>query len=176
MQGLEHIQETTLSDNGLYEVIEGEPTEVSEDEVVRLNGELVAERERSLRLLAEFDNYRRRTTQERAFAEEAGKREILLALLEVMDDFDRALLHVGTAPDAVAKGLKLIRQRFSDVLHANGVAPFDSEGHPFDPTIHEAMAMIDSDGGESGTVYAEARRGYFMNGRLLRPALVAVLK
>jgi hypothetical protein len=73
MQGLEHIQETTLSDNGLYDVIEGVPTEVSEDEVVRLEGELATERERSLRLLVEFDNYRRRTNEERAFAEEAGK-------------------------------------------------------------------------------------------------------
>jgi molecular chaperone GrpE len=176
MQRSEHIQETTLSDNGLYEVIGGEPTEVSEDEVGRLKGEFATERDRSLRLLAEFDNYRRRTNEERAFAEEAGKREILLALLHVMDDFDRALLHVGTAPDAVADGLKLIRQRLSDVLHSNGVTPFDSEGQTFDPTIHEAMTMIDSDGGEPGTVYAEARRGYFMNGRLLRPALVAVLK
>ena len=93
-----------------------------------------------------------------------------------MDDFDRAILHVGTAPDAVADGLKLIRQRLSDVLHANGVTPFDSEGQTFDPTIHEAMTMIDSDGGESGTVYSEARRGYLMNGKLLRAALVAVLK
>lgn len=176
MQRLEHIQETALSDNSLYEVIEGEPSEVSEVEFVRLKGDLATERDRSLRLLAEFDNYRRRTNEERAFAEEAGKREILLALLDVMDDFDRALLHVGTAPDAVADGLKLIRQRLSDVLHSNGVTPFDSEGETFDPTIHEAMTMIDSDGGESGTVYAEARRGYFMNGKLLRPALVAVLK
>jgi molecular chaperone GrpE len=175
MQALKHIQETTFSDNRLYQVIEGEPTEVWEDEVVRLKDELATERERSLRLLAEFDNYRRRTNEERGFAEDASKREILLALLDVMDDFDRALLHVGTAPDAVADGLKLIRQRLSNVLHSNGVTPFDSEGQTFDPTIHEAMTMIDSDGGESGTVYAEARRGYFMNGRLLRPALVAVL-
>ena len=176
MQGLEHIQETTLTHNDLYEVIEEEPTEVSEDEVVRLKNELATEREQSLRLLAEFDNYRRRTNEERAFAEEAGKREIFLALLDVMDDFDRALLHVGTAPDAVADGLKLICQRLSEVMQSNAVTPFDSEGQPFDPTVHDAMTMIDSDGGESGTVYAEARRGYFMNGRLLRPALVAVLK
>ena len=93
----------------------------SEDEVVRLKDELATERDRSLRLLAEFDNYRRRTNEERASAEETGKREILLALLDVMDDFDRALLHVGTAPDAVADGLKLIRQRLSDMLHSNGV-------------------------------------------------------
>ena len=176
MQGLKHAQEKPLPDEGLRDVIEKEPTEVSEDELVRLQDELAAEREQGLRLLAEFDNYRRRTNEERAFAEEDGKREVLLALLDVMDDFDRALLHVGTAPNAVADGLRLIRQRFSDVLLANGVTPFDSEGQPFDPTIHEAMTMIDTDDGESGTVYSEARRGYLMNGKLLRAALVAVLK
>ena len=176
MQSLEHIYETTLSDDGLYEVTEVECQDSMEDEAVRLNEELASERERSVRLLAEFDNYRRRTRQEHALAEQNGKREVLLALLDVMDDCDRALLHVGEAPDAVANGLRLIHQRFSDVLHANAVTPFDSEGKPFDPTIHEAMTMISSDGEESGTVYTEHRRGYFINGELFRPARVGVLK
>ena len=176
MQSLKHIQETRLSDNGLCEVSEVERQDPLEPEAVRLKEELANERERGLRLLAEFDNYRRRTRQEQALTEQNGKREVLLALLEVMDDFDRALLHVGEAPDAVADGFRLIRQRLSDVLHANGVTPFDSEGEPFDPTVHEAMTVIDSDGEESGTVYTEHRRGYFINGELLRPARVAVLK
>ena len=176
MQTLAHIQETKLSDNGLYEVAEVERQGSLEPEAVRLKEELANERERGLRLLAEFENYRRRTRQEQALAEQNGKREVLLALLDVMDDFDRALLHVGEAPDAVADGLRLIRQRFSDVLQSNGVRPFDSEGEPFDPTVHEAMTVIDSDGEESGTVYSEHRRGYFIKGELLRPARVAVLK
>jgi molecular chaperone GrpE len=176
MQNLAHIQETELADNGLYEVVEGERTGESDPEIVRLMEELETERERGLRMLAEFDNYRRRTRQEQALAEQNGKREVLLSLLDVMDDFDRALLHLGEAPDAVSDGLRLIRQRFSDVLHSNGVRPFDSEGKPFDPTVHEAMTVIDSDGEESGTVYTEHRRGYFINGELLRPARVAVLK
>jgi molecular chaperone GrpE len=176
MLNLAHIQETELADNGLYEVIEGESTGELDPEIVRLTEELDTERESGLRMLAEFDNYRRRTRQEQALAEQNGKREVLLALLDVMDDFDRALLHVGLAPDPVADGLRLIRQRFSDVLHSNNVIPFDSEGEPFDPTVHEAMTVIDSDGEESGTVYTEHRRGYFINGELLRPARVAVLK
>jgi len=177
MQNLVHIKETALTDNGLYEIIEGESTDELDPEIVRLMEELDTERERGLRMLAEFDNYRRRTRQQQALAEQNGKREVLLALLDVMDDFDRALLHLGEAPDAVADGLRLIRQRFSDVLHSNGVSPFDSEGKPFDPTVHEAMTVIDSDGEEeSGTVYTEHRRGYFINGELLRPARVAVLK
>jgi molecular chaperone GrpE len=176
MDSFQQIQETTLSDNGLYEVIEVERHEVLEPEAVRLKEELASERERGLRMLAEFDNYRRRTRQEHALAEQNGKREVLLALLDVMDDFDRALLHVSDARDEVANGVRLIRQRFSDVLHSNGVTAFDSEGTPFDPTVHEAFTMIDGDGDGSGTVYAEERRGYFMNGELLRPARVAVLK
>ena len=177
MQNLVHMKETALTDNGLYEIIEGESTDELDPEIVRLMEELDTERERGLRMLAEFDNYRRRTRQQQALAEQTGKREVLLALLDVMDDFDRALLRLGEAPDAVADGLRLIRQRFSDVLHSNGVSPFDSEGKPFDPTVHEAMTVIDSDGEEeSGTVYTEHRRGYFINGELLRPARVAVLK
>ena len=113
------------------------------------------------------------TSEHRYFRHEY---EVLLALLDLMDDFDRALLHVGEAPDALVNGLRLIRQRFSDVLQANAVTPFDSEGEPFDPTVHEAMTVIDSDGEESGMVYTEHRRGYFINGELLRRALVAVLK
>ena len=176
MQNLADLQETELADNGLYEVIEGESTGELDPEIVRLKEELVTERERGLRMLAEFDNYRRRTRQAQAVAEQNGKREVLLALLDVMDDFDRALLHLGEAPDAVSDGLRLIRQRFSDALDSNGVTSFDSEGEPFDPTVHEAMTVINSDGEESGTVYTEHRRGYFMNGELLRPARVAVLK
>lgn len=176
MNNLEQIKETTLSDNGLYEVVEDGHPEVWEAEVERLTEELAAERERGVRLLAEFDNYRRRTNRERVLAEQGGKREVLLVLLDVMDDFDRALLYVGERSDAVADGLRLIHQRLNDVLRSNGVTPFDSEGKPFDPTVHEAIAMIDSDGDESGTVYTEDRRGYFMVGELLRPARVTVLK
>ncbi|HKO95668.1 MAG TPA: nucleotide exchange factor GrpE [Pyrinomonadaceae bacterium] len=176
MQNVAHIQETELSENELYEVIDEERTGAADPEIIRLREELDTERERGIRLLAEFDNYRRRTRQEQALAGQNGKREVLLALLEVLDDFDRALLHIGEAPSAVAEGLRLIRQRFGDVLHSNGVTPFDSEGKPFDPTVHEAITVIDSDGEASGTVYTEHRRGYLINGALLRPARVAVLK
>jgi molecular chaperone GrpE len=176
MRNLAQIQETDLADNGLYEVREGKSSGELNSDIVRLKEELDSERERGLRLLAEFENYRRRTRQEQALAARNGKREVLLALLDVMDDFDRALLHVGEAPHAVADGLRLIRQRFADVLQSNGVTPFNSEGKPFDPTVHEAMTVIDSDGEESGTVYTENRRGYLINNELLRPARVAVLK
>ncbi len=176
MEGLEFAQDTTLSDNGIYEVSEAEEPTSGDPNIARLQEDQTTERERHLRLLAEFDNYRRRTKQERALAQETGKREVLLALLDVKDDVDRALLHIRETSDAVADGLRLIQQRFNNLLEAHGVRAFESEGEVFDPEIHEAMTMIDGDGEQSGTVYSEHRRGYFMNGKLLRPARVAVLK
>ena len=120
MESLEFVQETTLSNNDVYEVMEPE-RHASVDRIVRLEANLTDERERHLRLLAEFDNYRRRTKEERALAEETGKREVVLALLDVMDDFDRALLHIGERTDAVADGLRLIHQRLKNVLETHGV-------------------------------------------------------
>lgn len=176
MESLKFAQDTTLSDNGIYEVSEAEGPTSGDPNTARLQEDLTTERERHLRLLAEFDNYRRRTKQERALAEETGKREVLLALLDVKDDVDRALLHIRETSDAVADGLRLIQQRFNNLLEAHGVTAFESEGEVFDPEIHEAMTMIDGDGEQSGTVYSEHLRGYLMNGKLLRPARVAVLK
>ena len=176
MESSGQVRKTILDDDDTYRVIE-ENSEAVDQEIARLEEQLSEEREQRLRTLAEFDNYRRRTRQELASAQQTGKREVLLAFLNVMDDFDRALLHLGDASDAVVEGLRLIRQRFNDVLLSNGVTAFDSEGQPFDPMIHEALSVIDADDrGESGTVYAEERRGYLMNGELLRPARVVVLR
>ncbi len=172
----EHKIATADAGNGQYAVEDAESSELLELEVERLRDELAAERENGLRTLADFDNYRRRVRRERADAEQAGKRDILLALLDVMDDFDRALEHVGEASDAVADGLRLIHQRLSRVLESNGVTPFQSVGELFDPTVHEAMSVVESDEYESDTVYEEDRRGYLWNGELLRPARVIVVR
>lgn len=147
-----------------------------EDEIARLEREVAHERERHLRTAAEFDNYRRRARREISEAGQEGRRELLLSLLEVMDDFDRAEEHLEEANDAVAEGLRLIRQRLSNLLESYGVTPFKSVGEKFDPEIHEGMSMVDGDGREPGTVYQEYLRGYLWNGRLLRPARVTVVR
>ena len=176
MKSGEHKIATADTGNGHYSVEDVEGSELLELEVERLQEELAAERERGLRTLADFDNYRRRVRRDRADAEQAGKRDIILALLDVMDDFDRALAHVSDAPDAVADGLRLIHQRLSRVLDSNGVTPFQSVGEQFDPTVHEAISVVESDGHESDTVYEEERRGYLWKGELLRPARVIVVR
>jgi molecular chaperone GrpE len=145
-------------------------------EVERLQEELEAERERSLRILAEFDNYRRRVRREQAEAERAGKHEVILEILNVMDDFDRALAHADGTSDAVADGVRLIHQRLVWLLESNGVEPFVSKGRQFDPAVHEALAVAVSDEYESGTVLEEECRGYLWDGELLRPARVLVVR
>ncbi len=147
-----------------------------EDEIARLEREAARERERHLRTVAEFDNYRRRTRREISEAGQEGRRELLLSLLEVMDDFDRAEEHLDEASDAVAEGLRLIRQRLSNLLESHGVTPFRSVGEKFDPEVHEGMSLVDCDGREPGTVHQEYLRGYLCNGRLLRPARVTVVR
>jgi molecular chaperone GrpE len=176
MESLGQAQETILAEDNTYHVTKESPL-VVDQQLAQLEAQLAEERELRLRTLADFDNYRRRTRQELAVAQQTGKREVLLAFLDATDDLDRALLHLGEASDAIVEGLQLIRRRFNEVLFSNGVTAFDSEGQPFDPMFHEAISVIDTDDGrESGTVYAEERRGYLMDGELLRPARVVVLR
>ena len=140
----------------------------------RLKEELRREHEIYLRNLADFENYRRRVERERASIAQAGKREMALSLLDVLDDFERALEHVDEAPASVSAGLIAIHRRLAGVLEAQGAIPFESVGQPFDPALHEAVGSVKSDEQESGVVLDELRRGYRWGEELLQPARVRV--
>ena len=139
-----------------------------------LRAELQEEHDRYLRTRADFENYRRRVERDRDVAARQGKRELLLALVDLADGFDRALVHVDESPESVAAGLHGMRRRLSSLLEAEGVKAFESVGQPFDPTRHEAMATVRDGGDEPGTVVDEAGRGYVWKDELLRPARVRV--
>ena len=145
-------------------------------EVKSLLDELERERDLRIRALADFDNYRKRVERERASAALSGKRAVILSLLELMDDFDRALEHAGQSPDAVVAGLRAIRKRMADVIKAQGVTPIETVGRVFDPTLHEAVEVIEAGNGKPGMVLDEVSPGYFWNGQVLRPARVHVAK
>jgi molecular chaperone GrpE len=140
---------------------------------LRLRAELQQEQDRHLRTRADFENYRRRVERDRDVAARHAKRELLLALLELADGFDRALAHVDESPGSVAAGLHGMLRRLAGLLEAEGVRSFESVGQPFDPTRHEATATV-RDAGAPGTVVDEAGRGYLWNDDLLRPARVRV--
>lgn len=145
-------------------------------EVKSLLDELERERALRIRALADFDNYRKRIERERASAALSGKRVVILSLLDVMDDFDRALEHAGQSPDAVVAGLRAIHKRMEDLIKAEGVTPIETVGRVFDPTLHEAVGVIEAGDGKPGTVLDEVSPGYFWNGEVLRPARVNVAK
>ena len=145
-------------------------------EIARLKSELHEEQQRALRALADFENYRRRVERERAGAAEQEKRKLLLALLELADDFERALVHVNDSPESVAAGLYALQRRLLQVLEAQGVKSYESVGHSFDPAVHEALGTVHSDRQAPGTVLDELSRGYHWRDEVLRPARVRVVE
>ena len=145
-------------------------------ENAQLKDELRREHEIYLRNLADFDNYRRRIERERANTAQAGKRQMVLSLLEVLDDFERALAHIDESPASVSAGLGAIHRRLAGLLAAQGVTPFESVSQPFDPALHEAVGSVESDAQAPGTVLDELSRGYRWGQELLRPARVRVAR
>jgi molecular chaperone GrpE len=145
-------------------------------ELDELRTALEAEREAHRRTAADFANFRRRTTEERERDAGAAASDLLLRLLGVIDDLDRAF---PEAPVEILNhpwyaGLTVIRRNLDALLEREGVTPVEALGRPFDPREHEAIARVDAPGVPADEVVAEHRRGYRLRSRLLRPALVSV--
>lgn len=145
-------------------------------EIERLKEELHGEHERYLRLLADFDNYRRRSERERSTAARSGKREIILAFLDVLDGYDRALQHMDDAPASIAEGVEALHRKFLGLLQAQGVTPMLALGEVFNPELHDAIGLMESEELEPGTVAEEVQRGYRWGDEVLRPARVRVVQ
>ena len=150
------------------------PAGAEDTEHERLKAELRREHDLYLRTLADFDNYRRRVERERAVSAQAGKRELILPLLEVLADFDRAFEHLGDVPEWMSSGFVAIYKRLTGILQAQGIVPYESLGDTFDPVRHEAVGMTEGQDVEPGTVVAELSRGYRWGDEVLRPARVRV--
>jgi molecular chaperone GrpE len=129
--------------------------------------------DRHLRLLAEFENFRRRAAREHEAARREGRRSALLPLLAVLDTFERAL-GAGSTDRDFYEGVAATHRLFLDALREAGAAPIESVGRPFDPNVHEAVATAPADGVPPGTVAREVRRGWRLGNELLRPAQVVV--
>jgi molecular chaperone GrpE len=147
---------------------------VAQAEIERLKQALSRKHDMHLRALADFDNYRKRVQRDQESAAQAGKRQLVLALLDVMDDFERALAYANTAPASILRGARVIQQRLTDLLQAQGVVPYTSTGRPFDPALHEAVDVINTDRATPGVVLNELSHGYRWGDEVLRPARVRV--
>jgi len=143
--------------------------------VQALQGERDALQDRLLRMAAEFDNYRKRIDRERREQSDAAAEGVLLDLLPIVDDLERAL-QTPAAGDAQAyrAGVELIHRQMLDVLRRRGVTPIETAGVDFDPRLHQAVTQEQSDAHREGEIIEEFRRGYMLGDRLLRPAMVKV--
>ena len=130
-------------------------------------------KDRYMRTLADFENYRKRADREKSDFYKYALQGVLKELLPILDNFDRALEHAEEGDD-FHKGVLLIYKQLLDVLRKNGVKPIDEAGVKFDPNIHEGVIREDDASVPSQTVTAVLQKGYFLHDRLLRPAMVKV--
>jgi molecular chaperone GrpE len=130
-------------------------------------------RDRYLRTLADFENFRKRAEREKADFQRYALVGLVRDLLPVIDNFDRALEHAEEG-DEFHKGVALIYKQLFDVLQRHGLKPISESGVRFDPNIHEAVVREEDPSVPSHTVVAILQKGYFLHDRLLRPAMVKV--
>lgn len=146
-----------------------------EAELLKAREERDAAVDRLARMQAEFDNARRRSLREQQEYREYALSEAIRLLLPILDSFDRALASQAVAAD-FRSGMELIDRQLHDTLTKLGVTEVPAEGEPFDPNVHEAIEMVETDAAPDQHVFQELQRGYKLKGRLLRPAMVRVAR
>ncbi len=188
----EHTNETAMSnneelDNNQEQVnVEGENTSAesqentteSVNEAVRdFEAELKEKDDKYLRLYAEFENYKRRTSAERIELFKTAGQEIMLAMIPVLDDFERALKAMETATDinSVKEGIELVSHKFKNTLVSKGLKPMESVGQPFNADLHEAITNIPAPTEDmKDKVIDEVEKGYYLGEKVIRYAKVIV--
>lgn len=144
--------------------------ETERDQLAKEKNEL---QELLLRRQAEFENFRRRVDREKTELFEYASMDAVKTLLPILDDFERAL-KVESADKEYVRGMELIYQRLYDVLKKLGLEPVATKDVLFDPHLHHAVDMVESEDQPDNTILDEYQRGYYFKGRLLRPAMVKV--
>jgi len=142
-------------------------------EIATLRQEIADLRDRSLRTLADFDNFRKRTERERQEIRRYALLEPLREFLPIADNLERALSAGGSAED-LKRGVELILRQMQELLRRFGVREVPADGEAFNPMVHEAVARVESDQVTAPTVTETLSRGYMLHDRLLRPAMVKV--
>lgn len=175
------------SENDMIDETELENTETSVSENIK---DITAEKEnlqrkyddlyeRFVRLAADFDNFKKRTSKEKSDVQNYGNEELIKGLLDVIDNLERALDHAKKSKDskALIDGVQLVYDQFMGCLERFNVKLVESgEGVEFNPKFHEAIERVDSTEHESGIIISEMVKGYTLNNRLIRPSMVSVSK
>jgi molecular chaperone GrpE len=140
--------------------------------------EIKEHHDRLLRLAADFENYKKRTTKEKEEWTKFANEDLIRAILPFIDNLERAVNHAQKVSDTgvLIEGVRLTLQQLLQALNKFGLSTFESVGKPFDPTVHQAMLVVETDQHEPNRVVEEFQKGYLLKDRLLRPATVSVSK
>lgn len=152
---------------------------ITDEELKGLQGEILEYKDKYLRLLADADNTRKRLQKEREEINRYAVESIVTDLLSPLDNMENALKFAQEMSDEVrnwAFGFQMIAEQFKDILAQKGVVPFKSMEELFNPDLHEAIEMVESDTHPEGIVIEECIKGYKMGERVIRPARVKVSK
>ncbi|MCL2209013.1 MAG: nucleotide exchange factor GrpE [Treponema sp.] len=153
-----------------------EPT--AEEKIAKLEAHLAEVRDQLLRKAADFENFRKRMNQEKQSSIEYANQSLLLDIIPVIDDFERAIVAAESSADTAAflDGIKMIEKRLSSQLETKwGLKRFNSAGELFDPNLHEALMMEKSPDVTEATVQEDFFKGYYLKDRVIRAAKVKVL-
>ncbi|MBD3419366.1 MAG: nucleotide exchange factor GrpE [Chitinivibrionales bacterium] len=153
-----------------------EPAESVEDGLEELNAKIAAANDKYLRLMAEFDNYKRRTAQQYERMVASANEKLMIDIISVRENFERALKSKDKAAgiESVYEGMQLIFSSLNDVLAKNGLESFAEVGDEFDPMIHDAMLKSPSEGIEEDHICEIYERGYKLHGNVIKHAKVIV--
>ena len=154
--------------------VEGDNASVTERD---LEAELKQAEDKYLRLYAEFDNYRKRTINERVELFRTANQDVLVALLPVLDDFERTLKAIKNASnlESVKEGVNLVSQKLKSILISKGLKPMEAKGEVFNADLHEAITNIPAPSDDlKGKVVDEVERGYYLGDKVIRYAKVVV--
>lgn len=154
----------------------GASADAERNRLAELEAELVAARAEQLRLLAEMDNQRKRLARDAESARKYATDRLLAELIPVADSLEAGLGVQAADAAKLREGMQLTLRLLDKALAGNGVSTVDPLGAAFDPEAHQAMSMVDAPGHAAGTVVTVFQKGYRLNDRLLRPAMVAVAR
>lgn len=168
-----NTDENVAGTNNLNEAV------ATENEMEKLQAELAEQKDKYLRLFAEFDNYKRRTAKERIELMQTAGREVIGSLLDVLDDSERAEKTMETAQDVavVKEGVQLVFAKLRNTLEQKGLKPMSSVGEEFNPDLHEAITEIPAPTEDlQGKVIDQVQKGYYLGEKIIRFAKVVVGK
>ncbi len=167
-----HLQAT--EGHSLGESPDSSPSEVEADQQEQVE----IFKDKYVRLLAEFENYKRRAQRDQQDSIRFANESLLKNLLPTIDNLERAIQCAKDSgvSGALLEGVELTHKQFLETVGKMGVKQISSAGETFDPTMHQAVAQVEADGSAPNTVVEEFQKGYFLHERILRPAMVTVAK